>query len=157
MPLKKISTDKAPSAIGPYSQGIVANGFLFTAGQIPLDPVAGKIVEGGIVEQTEQVMKNLQEVLARFEASWGRRRQRRPSSAGSRAFSHRERGLRQVARQCASRSLHRPGVRAPSRRHGRDRRDRRSDLQVRRLNSPELPRRRREELIRLTALARCAG
>ncbi len=71
MPLKKISTDKAPSAIGPYSQGIVANGFLFTAGQIPLDPTVGKIVEGGIVEQTEQVMRNLQEVLRAAGASWG--------------------------------------------------------------------------------------
>jgi 2-iminobutanoate/2-iminopropanoate deaminase len=71
MPLKKISTDKAPSAIGPYSQGIVANGFLFTAGQIPLDAAAGKIVEGGIVEQTEQVMRNLQEVLQAAGASWG--------------------------------------------------------------------------------------
>lgn len=71
MPLKKISTDKAPSAIGPYSQGIIANGFLFTAGQIPLDPSAGKIVEGGIVEQTEQVMRNLQEVLRAAGASWG--------------------------------------------------------------------------------------
>jgi 2-iminobutanoate/2-iminopropanoate deaminase len=71
MPLKKISTDKAPSAIGPYSQGIVANGFVFTAGQIPLDPTAGKIVDGGIVEQTEQVMKNLQEVLRAAGANWG--------------------------------------------------------------------------------------
>jgi 2-iminobutanoate/2-iminopropanoate deaminase len=70
MPLKKISTNKAPSAIGPYSQGIVANGFLFTAGQIPLDPVLGKIVEGGIVQQTEQVMRNLQEVLRAAGASW---------------------------------------------------------------------------------------
>ena len=71
MPLKKISTNKAPSAIGPYSQGIVTNGFLFTAGQIPLDAAAGKIVEGGIVEQTEQVMRNLQEVLRAAGASWG--------------------------------------------------------------------------------------
>jgi 2-iminobutanoate/2-iminopropanoate deaminase len=71
MPLKKISTDKAPSAIGPYSQGIVANGFLFTAGQIPLDPTAGKIVDGGIVEQTDQVMRNLQEVLRAAGATWG--------------------------------------------------------------------------------------
>lgn len=71
MPLKKISTDKAPSAIGPYSQGIVVNGFLFTAGQIPLDPAGGKIVEGGIIEQTEQVMRNLQEVLRAAGASWG--------------------------------------------------------------------------------------
>ena len=67
---KKITTDKAPSAIGPYSQGIIANGFLFTAGQIPLDPVAGKIVEGGIVEQTDRVMQNLQEVLRAAGASW---------------------------------------------------------------------------------------
>jgi len=70
MPLKKITTDEAPSAIGPYSQGIIANGFLFTAGQIPLDPVAGKIVEGGIVEQTDRVMENLQEVLRAAGASW---------------------------------------------------------------------------------------
>ena len=71
MPLKKITTDKAPSAIGPYSQGIISNGFIFTAGQIPLDPVAGKIVEGGIVEQTNQVMQNLQEVLRAAGANWG--------------------------------------------------------------------------------------
>jgi 2-iminobutanoate/2-iminopropanoate deaminase len=71
MPLKKITTDKSPGAIGPYSQGIIANGFLFTAGQIPLDPVAGKIVEGGIVEQTNRVMENLQEVLRAAGASWG--------------------------------------------------------------------------------------
>jgi 2-iminobutanoate/2-iminopropanoate deaminase len=70
MALKQISTDKAPSAIGPYSQGIVANGFLFTAGQIALDPVAGKIVEGGIVEQTERVMQNLQEVLKAAGVTW---------------------------------------------------------------------------------------
>src|SRR6476469_7394456 len=71
MPLKHISTTKAPAAIGPYSQGIVTNGFLFTAGQIPLDPVAGKIVDGGIVEQTNRVMENLQEVLRAAGASWG--------------------------------------------------------------------------------------
>ncbi|MFL5488517.1 MAG: RidA family protein [Gemmatimonadaceae bacterium] len=70
MTLKKISTDKAPSAIGPYSQGIIANGFLFTAGQIPLDPVGGKIVDGGIVEQTNRVMENLQAVLQGAGASW---------------------------------------------------------------------------------------
>ncbi|MDQ6769046.1 MAG: RidA family protein [Gemmatimonadota bacterium] len=68
--MKQISTDKAPSAIGPYSQGIVANGLLFTAGQIALDPATGKIVEGGIVEQTERVMQNLQEVLRAAGAVW---------------------------------------------------------------------------------------
>jgi 2-iminobutanoate/2-iminopropanoate deaminase len=71
MPLKQISTTHAPSAIGPYSQGVVANGFLFTAGQIALDPVTGKIVEGGIVEQTERVMQNLQQVLQAAGVSWG--------------------------------------------------------------------------------------
>jgi 2-iminobutanoate/2-iminopropanoate deaminase len=70
MALKKIITDKAPGAIGPYSQAIVANGFVFTAGQIPLDPAAGKIVDGGIVEQTERVMENLQEVLRAAGVTW---------------------------------------------------------------------------------------
>ena len=50
MTLRQISTDKAPAAIGPYSQAVVANGFVFTAGQIALDPVAGQIIPGGIVE-----------------------------------------------------------------------------------------------------------
>ena len=71
MALRQLTTDKAPAAIGPYSQGIIANGFLFTAGQIPLDPKAGQIVAGGIVEQTERVMQNLQEVLGAGGASWG--------------------------------------------------------------------------------------
>ena len=70
MALKQISTENAPAAIGPYSQGTVANGFLFTAGQIALDPALGKIVDGGIVEQTEQVMKNLHEVLGAAGAAW---------------------------------------------------------------------------------------
>ena len=71
MTLRQISTDKAPSAIGPYSQAVVANGFVFTAGQIALDPVAGQIVPGGIVEQTERVMENLTAVLASAGVSWG--------------------------------------------------------------------------------------
>jgi 2-iminobutanoate/2-iminopropanoate deaminase len=71
MTLRQISTDKAPSAIGPYSQAIVANGFVFTAGQIALDPVAGQIVAGGIVEQTERVMENLTAVLGAAGVAWG--------------------------------------------------------------------------------------
>lgn len=70
MPLRQISTDKAPSAIGPYSQAVVANGFVFTAGQIALDPVAGQIVPGGIVEQTERVMENLTAVLGAAGVAW---------------------------------------------------------------------------------------
>jgi 2-iminobutanoate/2-iminopropanoate deaminase len=70
MSSRKITTDKAPSAIGPYSQGVIANGFLYTAGQIPLDPASGKLIDGGIVEQTERVMQNLQEVLRSAGATW---------------------------------------------------------------------------------------
>ncbi|MDB4882644.1 MAG: endoribonuclease [Gemmatimonadetes bacterium] len=70
MPLKTIHTDKAPEAIGPYSQAVVANGFLFTAGQIALDPVTMKIVDGDIVAQTEQVFRNLGAVLAASGAAW---------------------------------------------------------------------------------------
>jgi 2-iminobutanoate/2-iminopropanoate deaminase len=58
-----IVTNSAPAAIGPYSQAIKANGFLFTAGQIPLDPATGKIVEGDITAQAERVMKNLAAIL----------------------------------------------------------------------------------------------
>lgn len=60
---KTISTERAPKAIGPYSQAVEANGFLFISGQIPIDPATGKIVEGGITEQTEQVMKNIGAIL----------------------------------------------------------------------------------------------
>jgi 2-iminobutanoate/2-iminopropanoate deaminase len=61
---KIISTPSAPKAIGPYSQAVEANGILFISGQIPIDPSTGKFVEGGITEQTEQVMKNIGEILA---------------------------------------------------------------------------------------------
>ena len=59
-----IQTDKAPKAIGPYAQAIKANGFIYTAGQIPIDPKTGNFVEGGISEQTRQVLENLKAVLA---------------------------------------------------------------------------------------------
>jgi len=61
--MKKISTDKAPAAIGPYSQGIIANGFLFASGQIPINPTNGQIEAEGIEAQTEQVMKNIGAIL----------------------------------------------------------------------------------------------
>jgi 2-iminobutanoate/2-iminopropanoate deaminase len=70
VPHQRIETETAPAAIGPYSQAIVAGGFLFTAGQIALDPLTGKIVEGGIVEQTSRVLANLREVLAQAGATW---------------------------------------------------------------------------------------
>lgn len=61
--LKKISTTKAPAAIGPYSQGIIANGFLFASGQIPIVPRTGDIAEGDITVQAKQVMENVGEIL----------------------------------------------------------------------------------------------
>ena len=61
--MKKISTEKAPAAIGPYSQAIVIGDFLFTSGQIPLNPQTGEMVGTTIEEQAEQVMKNLAAVL----------------------------------------------------------------------------------------------
>ncbi len=65
-----IATTAAPAAIGPYSQAIKANGLLFTAGQIPLDPATGKLVEGDVTAQTERVMQNLAAVLAEAGSSF---------------------------------------------------------------------------------------
>ena len=70
-PCTQISTPNAPGAIGPYSQAIRAGDFLFVSGQIPLNPATGQVVEGGIAEQTHQVLKNLGAVLAAAGASYG--------------------------------------------------------------------------------------
>jgi 2-iminobutanoate/2-iminopropanoate deaminase len=61
--MKSIATDKAPAAIGPYSQAVVAGGLLFCSGQIPLDPVSGELVVGTVEQETERVMENLRGVL----------------------------------------------------------------------------------------------
>jgi 2-iminobutanoate/2-iminopropanoate deaminase len=68
--VRRINTTKAPQAIGPYSQGIVANGLLFTAGQIAIDPQTGRLVDGGFAKQTEQVLGNLSAVLEAAGATW---------------------------------------------------------------------------------------
>jgi 2-iminobutanoate/2-iminopropanoate deaminase len=60
---KIINTTNAPAALGPYSQAVEANGMLFISGQVPVNPATGKLVEGGIVEQTQQVMKNIEAIL----------------------------------------------------------------------------------------------
>jgi len=60
---KIVATETAPQAIGPYSQAVTVGEFVFTSGQIPIDPKTGVFVEGGIAEQTEQVLRNLVEVL----------------------------------------------------------------------------------------------
>ena len=70
MSLKIVHTEKAPAAIGPYSQGTVANGFLFTAGQIAIDPATGQVEPGNVAPQTQRVMSNLAAVLATVGASW---------------------------------------------------------------------------------------
>ncbi|MCH7986213.1 MAG: RidA family protein [Acidobacteria bacterium] len=59
-----VQTDKAPAAIGPYSQAVKAGGFVFLSGQVALDPASGQVVEGDVRAQTERVLKNLQAVLA---------------------------------------------------------------------------------------------
>jgi 2-iminobutanoate/2-iminopropanoate deaminase len=68
--LKIVHTDKAPAAIGPYSQGVVANGFLYTAGQIAIDPATGQVMQGNVAAQTERVMSNLAAVFATVNATW---------------------------------------------------------------------------------------
>ena len=60
---KIINTKNAPAAIGPYSQAVEVNGTLYISGQVPVDPATAKVVEGGIVEQTKQVMKNIEAIL----------------------------------------------------------------------------------------------
>jgi 2-iminobutanoate/2-iminopropanoate deaminase len=66
-----ISTDKAPAAVGAYSQAIKANGFVFTAGQLGIDPATGSFVEGGVEEQTRQALTNLKAILEDAGASLG--------------------------------------------------------------------------------------
>lgn len=63
MPIAFTSTPNAPRAIGPYSQAVRANGFLFTAGQVGFDPTTGELVDGGITEQTERVLQNIRAIL----------------------------------------------------------------------------------------------
>ena len=68
--MKKVHTDKAPAAIGPYSQAIIHGDMVFTSGQIPINPATGNVDAIGITEQTEQVMKNLDAVLSAAGASF---------------------------------------------------------------------------------------
>lgn len=70
MSVTRITTPRAPQAIGPYSQGVVANGLLFTAGQIAIDPETGRLVEGGFTQQTERVLANLTAVLEAAGTTW---------------------------------------------------------------------------------------
>ena len=67
-----VKTSEAPAAVGPYSQAVCAGGFVFTAGQIPLDPTTGRLVNGGIEAETERVLENLKAVLAAAGSSLDR-------------------------------------------------------------------------------------
>ncbi len=67
---KQVQTDKAPKAIGPYSQAIIANGFVFCSGQIPIDPATGNLIDGTIEDETRQVLKNLGAVLEAAGSSY---------------------------------------------------------------------------------------
>ena len=71
MSVRRITSADAPQAIGPYSQGVIANGLLFTAGQIAIDPQTGRLVDGGFAAQTERVLANLSAVLEAAGANWG--------------------------------------------------------------------------------------
>ena len=71
MSVRRITTASAPQAIGPYSQAVVANGLMFTAGQIAIDPQTGRLVDGGFAEQTQRVLANLSAVLEAAGAHWG--------------------------------------------------------------------------------------
>ena len=70
MSVRIVHAENAPAAIGPYSQAVVAGNFVFTAGQIALDPATGQIVQGDVTAQTERVMRNLAAVLENAGASW---------------------------------------------------------------------------------------
>ena len=70
MSVNYLHTDNAPAAIGTYSQATIAGGFLFTAGQIPLDPVTMKVIDGDVVAQAERVLANLSAVLTQAGCGW---------------------------------------------------------------------------------------
>ena len=68
--MKKVATEKAPAAIGPYSQAMIVGGLVYTSGQIAIDPAVGDLIKGDVREQTEQVMKNLGAVLEAAGSSY---------------------------------------------------------------------------------------
>ena len=83
MPIDFVSTPDAPRAIGPYSQATRAGGFLFTAGQVGFDPATGELVDGGIAEQTEQVLDNIRAILQAGGLELWPAWSRRPSSSST--------------------------------------------------------------------------
>ena len=119
-----VATAGAPKAIGPYSQGIVVGGLVFTAGQIALDPATGEMVAGGIAEQTARALENLRAVLEAAGSEHG-------AGGEDDGVPHRhgglrgdERGLRAGVRRAPAGAVHRRGGGAAARSPGRDRGDR---------------------------------
>jgi len=69
--MRSVATDGAPKAIGPYAQAVIEGGFLFTSGQVPLDPASGKLVEGGVETSAERVFDNLEAILTQAGLKFG--------------------------------------------------------------------------------------
>ena len=69
--MRSVATDGAPKAIGPYAQAVIEGGFLFTSGQVPLDPASGKLVEGGLETSAERVFDNLEAILTQAGLKFG--------------------------------------------------------------------------------------
>jgi 2-iminobutanoate/2-iminopropanoate deaminase len=69
--MRSVATDGAPRAIGPYAQAVIEGGFLFTSGQVPLDPASGKLVEGGLETSAERVFDNLEAILTQAGLKFG--------------------------------------------------------------------------------------
>ena len=104
--MKVINTPDAPKAIGPYSQAVIANGLLFTSGQIAINPKTNQIEATAIEEQTKQVMENLKALLAASNASFDKV-VKQPFSKRHEYFRNRQRNLRQLFCQSQTGAFHR--------------------------------------------------
>ena len=124
MDVRIVHTENAPAAIGPYSQAMVAGSFLFTAGQIAIDPATGQIVQGDVTAQTERVMRNLAAVLENAGASWADVVKTTVYLQDMADFPRVNEVYGRVDGRCAPRTIDRAGGRPPTRSPGRDRRGR---------------------------------
>ena len=115
-----VATDKAPKAVGPYSQAVRAGEFLFCAGQIPLDPATGQLVPGGIQEQTARVLENIKAVLASQGIGLEHVVKTTVFMTNPRRLRGDERSLRKELSDQPARPLDRSGRRVAQRRAGGD-------------------------------------
>ncbi len=104
-----VATENAPKPIGPYSQAIKANGFIFLSGQTPLDPATQQLVAGGVAEQTERTLKNLEAILKVARLQHGQSRALWSVSEGHERLCGHERGVRQVLQEQSTGAHNRPG------------------------------------------------